>query len=252
MLDAQLGTLLAERIWHPESDLASEIRQLRDGIDRLDKLIEGIGAKYLDYRVNPSLARLPFVILRETEQLLVVVATASHSQVAPTRDGRRERTIIFGRVKLESRKSFSVILIGDERAAFGVGDVIRVKLYVNVAAGFETAPIEATAICQIAGQRNFHVSFKVDSVGEVADVRLSFLEEVAVSTAMLYVPMQLNQVVRREIPQLANQPVPQPQPASPAGAPPGVTGGQSAAKPVDPKTGGSRLKGIPTSGGPRR
>lgn len=190
---AEFATMLAQegealemgRHGSVHDDLNREVQKVRRAIDRLSRLEQALEGKYLDYRLSPSLEGLNFVFDRSGGDPILYKSVSKPAR--PQAEGQ-DLTFVFAPLRLESRESYRIIVVGDQHAQFLPGDHLRVEVRINRGEGYQQEPDRYTATYDIDGQRNFAVDFRAPAdVVTINDVRITMRSAQPIRSAILYV-----------------------------------------------------------------
>jgi len=164
LLQAEQGALAVQRELDRREPLRSLVERATETLQRLRQLVEALAGKYVDYRLNRTIESIRFLLDRDGEHFYEAVTSPSH----PQRDGDL-LTFVFGQLELAGRHEYRIILTGDSRSRYQwtEGEEISVTVRVN-ASGGPRSPMTKSAMCEIAGQRNFAVNF--DTPADVATI----------------------------------------------------------------------------------
>jgi hypothetical protein len=185
MLAQESEALEMGRRWSIHDDLSLEIQKARRALDRLARLEQALEGKYLDYRVSPSLESLNFVFDRAGGDPVLYKTVSKPAR--PQAQGQ-EITFVFAPLRLESRETYRIVLIGDRQARFTQGDRLSTAIRINHGEGYRGEPDYKSAEYDVEGQRNFAIDFKApDDVVTINDVRLSLRSAQPIRSAILYV-----------------------------------------------------------------
>lgn len=184
MLEQEREALATGRRWSVHEDLSLEVQKVRRSLDRLSRLEQALEGKYLDYRFSPSLESLNFVFDRTAGDVLY----KSVSKPSRPQAQGQDLTFVFAPLRLESRETYRIVLVGDRQARFSVGDRLAAEVRINPGEGYRQTPDYQVAQFEIDGQRNVAIDFKApDDVAVINDVRLTMRSAQPIRSAILYV-----------------------------------------------------------------
>jgi hypothetical protein len=185
MLTQEGEALQMARRGSMHDDLGLEVQKIRRALDRLSRLEQALEGKYLDYRLSPSLEGLNFVFDRSGGD---PVLYKSVSRPARPQAQGQDITFVFAPLRLESRESYRIILVGERQAQFLPGDEVRVEVRINRGEGYQREPERHTATFEIDEQRNFAIDFRApDDVVTISDLRVTLRSVQPIRSAILYV-----------------------------------------------------------------
>ncbi|MBK8056896.1 MAG: hypothetical protein IPK33_03140 [Gemmatimonadetes bacterium] len=182
LLRDERQTLSAAREVVPGKDLRLDLVHASQGLDRIKSLLRAIEARYLDYRVNPTIDTLRFLIDVGGEHFYALAARSSNIQRTSSL-----LTIVFTDLKLSGRQSYRLLLLADPNGVPSCqpGESLRPTVRINSAAG-GGRPITRTLDCQIDGQRNFALDLDDIEVETISTMHVTLEEPHKVRGAVLY------------------------------------------------------------------
>jgi hypothetical protein len=187
MLTQEGEALEMGRRWSLGQDLGIEVQKIMRALDRLDRLEQALEGKYMDYRVSPSIESINFFFDRTAAENVLYQAIARPTR--PQSDGQ-QLTFVFAqlRIRQETREQYRLILVGDKKTRFSVGDELTTELRINWGEGYKRTPDFVVSRCDREGQRNFAVDFSTpDDVVSLSDLRASLRSAQPIQSAILYV-----------------------------------------------------------------
>jgi hypothetical protein len=99
-------------------------------------------------------------------------------------------TFVFAqlRIRQETREQYRLVLVGDKKARFSLGEELTTELRINWGEGYKRTPDFVVSRCDRDGQRNFAVDFTTpDDIVSLSDLRASLRSSQPIQSAILYV-----------------------------------------------------------------
>lgn len=150
-------------------DLAHSLERAERSLRNLRQLLHALSGKYLDYRINPAVEALRFLIDDNGEKFFVAVAAPAHAH----REGDM-LTFPFNQLTLPGGHEYRAVLVGSDGATdFVVDDVLNVTVRLNSSMG-QGRPLSKAIRCELPGQKNFSMDFAPpNDIGTIASVDVS-------------------------------------------------------------------------------
>jgi hypothetical protein len=221
-LDAERAALAADREVTIRSDLRLDLQRATATVAGIRTLLHALEAKYLDYRINPSVDVLRFLIDRDGEEFYTRIATHNNQQM----DGDL-LTFMFPQLNLSGQHYYRLLILGDPegRSRWEVDDELKTTLTLNPGVGGQK-PSSKALRCDIMAQRNLALDFATPAdLTTISSLSLAVRPAHKVRGAVLF------QRVRG----LAN-------PIDRGGPPPSRGGGAPPERTPTPPAGGSKPK----------
>ncbi|MCU0648742.1 MAG: hypothetical protein MUF00_12145, partial [Gemmatimonadaceae bacterium] len=155
VLEAERLALAADRELNIRSNLRLEVQRAATTVEGLRAVLHALEAKYLDYRINPSVDALRFLIDRDGEEFYTMIAAHAHQQM----DGDL-LTFMFPQLNLSGQHYYRLLILGDpdRRSRWEVGDELSTTLTLNPGLGGQK-PVSRKVLCDTTAQRNLALDF---------------------------------------------------------------------------------------------
>ena len=164
------------------SDLRVDLDRASEALLRVRSLLRAIEARYLDYRINPAIDTLRFMIDSGGERFFTLVARPSNMQSSGDL-----LTISFSQLNLAAAHSYRLLLLADPGGVPSCqeGDVLRPTVRINAAAG-GARPQSADLLWECYGQRNFALDLAHTDVQTINSLNVAVQPARKVRSALLY------------------------------------------------------------------
>jgi hypothetical protein len=183
LLEVERNALSAGRELGIRSDLRLELQRAEGTVQRLRSLLHALEGRYLDYRINPSVDALQFLIDRDGEQFFTRIASHTQQQM----DGNL-LTFSFPQLNLVGRHPYRLVILGDPngRTQWDVGDELRTTLTLNPGTS-GSRPESRVLVCDTTAQRNLALDFTPSAdVATISALSLAVRPPNMVRGALLY------------------------------------------------------------------
>jgi hypothetical protein len=184
LLEEERNSLGSDRELSLRSDLRLELDRAEQALVRVRALLHGLEGRYLDFRVNPSVEALRFLIDRGGEQFYTQVTAAGNAQ----RDAGDVLTFAFTQLNLPAKHDYRLVILGDPNGVskWEVGDELRTTMRLNAASG-GGRPSDRTLHCEVPGQRNFALDFSTPTdLAMISSIHVQVYQALKVRGALLF------------------------------------------------------------------
>lgn len=184
LLEQESQTLLANRELSIHDNLSVDEDRIERSFYRLRRLEQALEGKYLDFRVSTVLESLNFFFDRHNNPPALYRSLAKPSRTITFNEGL---TFIFAPLKLEGKKKYRLILVGDPEKDVVSTTSLRAEIQLNQGTGQQLEPIYGKASLDRHDQRNFAIDFAAPSQLEtISDVRVSINARWPIKNCLLY------------------------------------------------------------------